>query len=125
MLAVTEVTDGDAEAILQKSVQAVGKSCVVRLRGLPFSCSEADVVQFFSGKLTVSLETVDPFLSSLLIRWNNYSSQCFVGLEIVENGVTIVTDHRGRKSGDAFVRFCSQAAADEALLRDRDVMGNR
>ncbi|KAA8592487.1 hypothetical protein FQN60_017942, partial [Etheostoma spectabile] len=69
---VYEVTNSDAEAILKKAVQAPAENGVVRLRGLPFSCTEADIVQFFSG------------------------------LDIVENGITFVTDHKGRNSGEAF-----------------------
>ncbi|XP_031161127.1 G-rich sequence factor 1 [Sander lucioperca] len=92
---VYEVTNSDAEAILKKAVQAPAEDGVVRLRGLPFSCTEADIVQFFSG------------------------------LDIVENGITVVTDRKGRNSGEAFVQFSSQEAADEALQRDREVIGNR
>lgn len=92
---VYEVTNSDAEAILKKAVQLPVEDGVVRLRGLPFSCTEDDIVHFFSG------------------------------LDIVENGITIITDQRGRKSGDAFVQFSTQKAADEALQRDREVIGNR
>ncbi|KAM9360997.1 G-rich sequence factor 1 [Symphorus nematophorus] len=92
---VYEVTNSDAEAILKKAVQTQADDGVVLLRGLPFTCTEADIVQFFSG------------------------------LDIVENGVTIVTDHAGRNSGQAFVQFSCQEAADEALQRDREVIGNR
>ncbi|XP_040010661.1 G-rich sequence factor 1 [Xiphias gladius] len=92
---VYEVTNSDAEVILKKAIQAPADKRVVRLRGLPFTCVEADIVHFFSG------------------------------LDIMENGITIVTDHRGRKSGEAFVQFSSQEAADEALQRDREVIGNR
>ncbi|XP_071340023.1 G-rich sequence factor 1 [Trachinotus anak] len=94
-LEVYEVTNRDAETILKKAVQPPPDSPVVRLRGLPFTCTEDDIVQFFSG------------------------------LEIMENGITIVTDHRGRRSGEAFVQFSSQESADEALQRDREVIGNR
>nr|XP_046241922.1 G-rich sequence factor 1 [Scatophagus argus] len=90
---VYEVTDTYAEAILKKSVQS--PDGVVRLRGLPFTCTEADIVHFFSG------------------------------LDIAENGITIVTDYNGRHTGNAFVQFSSQKAADEALQRDREVIGNR
>lgn len=93
---VYEVTNNDAEVILKKAVQTpAAEDGVVRLRGLPFSCTEADIVQFFSG------------------------------LEIAENGVNIVRDYKGRNSGEAFVQFSSQKAADEALQRDREVIGNR
>lgn len=92
---VYEVTNREAEAILKKAIQPPRDDGVVRLRGLPFVCTEADIAQFFSG------------------------------LDIVENGITIITDHIGRNTGKAFVQFYSQKAADEALLRDREVIGNR
>ncbi|XP_060927645.1 G-rich sequence factor 1 [Limanda limanda] len=92
---VSEVTNSDAEAILNKAVTAPAESWVVKLRGLPFSCCQDDIAHFFSG------------------------------LDIAQNGVTVVTDHRGRNSGEAFVQFVSQEAADGALKRDRDSIGNR
>lgn len=96
---VFEVTNSDAEAILKKEVEEAANprpsDWVVRLRGLPFSSSEADIVQFFTG------------------------------LDMVQNGITIVTDHRGRNSGEAYVQFTSREAFEEALLRDRMVIGNR
>ncbi|KAG7489096.1 G-rich sequence factor 1 [Solea senegalensis] len=92
---VYEVSNSDAEAILTKALQAPTNGCVVRLRGLPFNCTEADIVQFFTG------------------------------LDIKENGINVITDRRGRKTGEAFVQFNSQEAADEALQRDREVIGNR
>ncbi|XP_070689464.1 G-rich sequence factor 1 [Pempheris klunzingeri] len=91
---VSEVTNSDAEVLLKSSIQMASDDGVVRLRGLPFTCTEADVAHFFSG------------------------------LDIVENGITIVSD-RGRRSGEAFVQFSSQEAANEALKRDREVIGNR
>ncbi|KAM3867615.1 G-rich sequence factor 1 [Diretmus argenteus] len=92
---VNEVTDSDAEAMLIDSVQTPDGDGVVRLRGLPFSCTEADIRLFFAG------------------------------LEIAEDGVTIVLDHKGRNSGEAYVQFTSQQTADEALQRDRELIGNR
>lgn len=56
---------------------------------------------------------------------NSGSVFYFAGLEVVEDGITMVTNHRGRRSGEAFVQFSSQEAADKALQRDREVMGNR
>lgn len=92
---VYEVTNTDAEAILKSAVVGASSDCVVRLRGLPYSSSEADIVQFFSG------------------------------LDIVQNGITIVTDHQGRNSGQAYVEFSSQEAFEEALSKDRKLIGNR
>lgn len=92
---VFEVTNSDAESILKSAAPALAERGVVMLRGLPFSATEDDVINFFSG------------------------------LDIKEQGVTMVTDFRGRHSGEAFVEFSSQRAADEALQRDRELMGSR
>lgn len=92
---VYEVTNSDAEAILKRAVQNPSADAVVRLRGLPYTSTEADITQFFSG------------------------------LDIMDKGIIIVTDRRGRNSGEAFVQFCSQEVADEALSRDREMIGNR
>ncbi|XP_061528335.1 G-rich sequence factor 1 isoform X1 [Phycodurus eques] len=92
---VYEVTNSDAEGILKKAALFPADTRVVRLRGLPFTCTEDDIVRFFYG------------------------------LEIMEKGITMVINSRGRRSGDAFVWFSSQEAADEALHRDRELIGNR
>uniref|UniRef100_A0A3P8WZ67 Uncharacterized LOC103397816 n=1 Tax=Cynoglossus semilaevis TaxID=244447 RepID=A0A3P8WZ67_CYNSE len=94
---VFEVTTSDAEAILKKALAQVAAddSTVVRLRGLPFTCTEDNIVQFFTG------------------------------LDIVENGITFVTDFTGRRSGEAFVQFSSHQEAVEALQKDREFIGNR
>ncbi|XP_041855941.1 G-rich sequence factor 1 [Melanotaenia boesemani] len=92
---VFEVTNTIAETILKTTVQAPADDGVVMLRGLPFSCTEDDIAHFFSG------------------------------LDIVENGITIVADFRGRNSGEAYVRFSSQEAADKALQKDRELIGHR
>lgn len=47
------------------------------------------------------------------------------GLDIVENGITFVTDFTGRRSGEAFVQFSSHQEAVEALQKDREFIGNR
>ncbi|XP_056125994.1 G-rich sequence factor 1 [Rhinichthys klamathensis goyatoka] len=92
---VYEITNKDAEAILKATQPITESDGVVRLRGLPFSCTEKDIIQFFSG------------------------------LDIVKDGVTIVLNRKGRNSGDAFVEFVTKEMAEKALKRDRDVIGNR
>lgn len=92
---VYEVTDEDAETILKNAVEGQSSDNVVRLRGLPFSSSEEDIVQFFSG------------------------------LDIVQNGITIMTNRLGRNSGQAFVEFSSQESFEEALRKDRELIGHR
>lgn len=46
-------------------------------------------------------------------------------MDIVEDGVTIVLNKKGRNSGDAFVQFATKEMAEKALKRDREVIGNR
>uniref|UniRef100_H3C2H6 RRM domain-containing protein n=1 Tax=Tetraodon nigroviridis TaxID=99883 RepID=H3C2H6_TETNG len=92
---VYEVTERDAEAIIKKAAEAQADDGVVRLRGLPFTSTEADITRFFSD------------------------------LDIMENGITIITDYAGRNSGDAFVPFVSPAAAARALPLARALLGGR
>ncbi|XP_049326781.1 G-rich sequence factor 1 isoform X3 [Astyanax mexicanus] len=92
---VYEVTNRDAEAIMKGSDMSPIKDGVVRIKGLPFNCSEEDVLEFFSG------------------------------LDVAKEGVTFVLDHRGRKTGDAFVKFANQEIANQALQRDKDYIGKR
>lgn len=83
---------------MSQSAQALPASptdSTVRLRGLPYSCTEQDIVNFFSG------------------------------LSIADEGITLVFDQRGRKSGEAFVQFVSQENAEQALQKHRHEIGSR
>lgn len=92
---VFEVTNRDAESILKKAISPPADNRVVWLRGLPFNSTEADIAMFFSG------------------------------LDIVENGIVIVTDRKGRSTGRAFVQFSSQESTEKALQRNGELIGNR
>ncbi|CAH0559214.1 unnamed protein product [Brassicogethes aeneus] len=67
----------------------------VRLRGLPFGCSKEEIAQFFTG------------------------------LEIVPNGITLLTDYSGRSSGEAYVQFVNREVAEKALQKHREKIGHR
>lgn len=129
-----EVTESDAEAIIKKATEAPADDGVVRLRGLPFSSTEADIAQFFSGSwhnlLLCWPLLIDRHKNSFtwLLTVGNWKRFFFFNLsdlDIVENGITIVTDYEGRNSGEAFVQFFSKEAAEKALQRDREIMGGR
>jgi heterogeneous nuclear ribonucleoprotein F/H len=67
----------------------------VRLRGLPFGCSKEEIAQFFSG------------------------------LEIVPNGISLLTDYTGRSTGEAYVQFVNKEVAEKALQKHKDKIGHR
>uniref|UniRef100_A0A8C9VJW4 G-rich RNA sequence binding factor 1 n=1 Tax=Scleropages formosus TaxID=113540 RepID=A0A8C9VJW4_SCLFO len=77
------------------TVQLPAADGVVKLRGLPFSCTVEDIVHFFEG----------------------------LSLDIVGGGVTLVFDAHGRNTGIAYVEFASQEMADQALQKDRERIG--
>jgi heterogeneous nuclear ribonucleoprotein F/H len=68
---------------------------VVKLRGLPFTATKADITDFFTG------------------------------IDIESNGILIVTDFNGRPKGEAFVQFTTEAGAKKALRRNKENMGHR
>ncbi|KAK9820974.1 hypothetical protein WJX81_005655 [Elliptochloris bilobata] len=73
---------------------------VLKLRGLPFSASAAEVAAWFAGG----------------------------GLPIAQlsaDNVRLITNREGRATGQAFVEFPTQAEAEAGLAMDRQMMGNR
>mmetsp|Transcript_34670 Transcript_34670/g.76260 ORF Transcript_34670/g.76260 Transcript_34670/m.76260 type:complete len:284 (+) Transcript_34670:937-1788(+) len=72
-----------------------GAHVVVKMRGLPYSASESDIVSFFGG------------------------------LRICANGVSIGKDANGRASGEAHVEFCSEHDASAAMSLNRQRIGSR
>lgn len=68
---------------------------VLRMRGLPFSATRADVVHFFRD------------------------------LEVIEGSIKFATRSDGRVTGEAYVEFDSPQTAADAMKRDRCTMGNR
>ncbi|KAJ8263033.1 hypothetical protein COCON_G00154900 [Conger conger] len=93
---VYEVSSSEAEDILRQSDQFLAqRRRMVKLQGLPYSCTEKDVAEFFSG------------------------------LEIVPDGVALVTDHKRRNIGLAYVEFTSQEMAERAVAKDGNTMGTR
>lgn len=70
-------------------------SIVVKMRGLPYSTTEAEIASFFSG------------------------------LKIASGGVSIGRDAQGRASGEAHVEFVSDQDAQSAMLLNRQRIGSR
>jgi RNA recognition motif-containing protein len=74
---------------------AVPVGGIVRLRGLPWTCTESDVVNFFHG------------------------------IPIVPNGVHFVRNAHGKATGEAFVQVHAQESVHFALQRHKKMMGRR
>ncbi|PAA48730.1 hypothetical protein BOX15_Mlig007904g3, partial [Macrostomum lignano] len=69
--------------------------CIVHLRGLPYQCSKADIVNLFDG------------------------------LEIADNGIALLLETDGRCTGEGFVQFASARSMPRALARHREYIGDR
>lgn len=85
-----------AQAFLSRGAQAI-----IRMRGLPFTCSAQQVVEFFGRG--------DP--------------RCQVLGD--EEGVLFVKNHDEKPTGDAFVLFANDEAAQLALAKHRENIGAR
>mmetsp|Transcript_2523 Transcript_2523/g.3714 ORF Transcript_2523/g.3714 Transcript_2523/m.3714 type:complete len:314 (-) Transcript_2523:282-1223(-) len=70
-------------------------SSVIRLRGLPFTATKTDILNFFQG------------------------------LDVLEESVKFVMRPDGRVSGEAFVTLSTPSEAEAAMLRHRNLIGNR
>merc|ERR1719471_1325923 len=74
---------------------SVDEDAVVKLRGLPFSATKADIFDFFSG------------------------------LQIEENGILMVNDYQGRPKGECYVQFTTTDGSSKALNKNKANMGHR
>eukprot|EP00250_Pteridium_aquilinum_P033242 c5358_g1_i1 orf=678-2033(-) len=73
----------------------MGYTGVVRMRGMPYSCTLADITIFFKG------------------------------MEIVPDGIFLCTHGDGRPTGEAFVEFVDEDTASRAMQLHREPMGSR
>ena len=90
-------TDAESMDALRGEIEEHDTGWVVRLRGLPFSASADEVLEFFDG-----LEVVG-------------------GAE----GVVFIWGRDRRPLGEAYVEFPSEEVQQEAMKRDRNKMGPR
>ncbi|KAG6551429.1 hypothetical protein Mapa_007075 [Marchantia paleacea] len=68
---------------------------VVRMRGMPYSCTSADITAFFKG------------------------------MQVVPDGIFLCTHADGRPTGEAFVEFMNEETAARAMQLHREPMGTR
>jgi heterogeneous nuclear ribonucleoprotein F/H len=89
---------GPKTGVLAPHVEHTG---VLKLRGLPFSATKDDIVDFFNGAGDLELAP------------------------LVHDSIHVVASLDGRPSGVAFVEFGSPQEAMTAMARDRSSMGTR
>lgn len=87
-----------AQAFLSRGAQVI-----IRMRGLPFTCSAQQVVEFFTN--------------------HKKESRC----EILgaEEGILFVKNHDDKPTGDAFVLFATEEYAHRALQKHKQNIGSR
>ncbi|RMB96735.1 hypothetical protein DUI87_26800 [Hirundo rustica rustica] len=120
---------------------------VVKVRGLPWSCSTEEVQRFFSdckilngalgirfiytregrpsGEAFAELESEEDVKLALKKDRETMGHRYVEGLEIVPNGITLPVDFQGRSTGEAFVQFASQEIAEKALKKHKERIGHR
>lgn len=77
-------------------------SCIVKLRGLPWSATVDDILKFFKDCKVKGAKAGMPTA-----------------------GIHMTTSREGRPSGEAFVEFVDEEDVEKALQKDREHMGNR
>ena len=82
-------------AVIEESNTGTSGDNVVRLRGLPWTATENDLVNFFSG------------------------------ITIQPNGITFQLNSEGKPTGEAYVQLATKRDFDEATARHKNYMGSR
>lgn len=92
-----EAADSDLAAVKRVLEDSRLQGYVVRLRGLPYSATAADVSEFFSG---VQLSGEDP-------------------------AIVFAQSFDGRPTGEAYVELANEEALSMAMMRHKELMGSR
>ncbi|XP_065756498.1 heterogeneous nuclear ribonucleoprotein H2 isoform X4 [Phocoena phocoena] len=123
---------------------------VVKVRGLPWSCSADEVMRFFSdckiqngtsgirfiytregrpsGEAFVELESEDEVKLALKKDRETMGHryvEVFKSNSVEMDWMTLPVDFQGRSTGEAFVQFASQEIAEKALKKHKERIGHR
>ncbi|XP_061439394.1 G-rich sequence factor 1 [Rhineura floridana] len=120
---VFEIHNEDVSAImknLHSSLTSVTNDGVVRLRGLPYSCSELDISQFFSGLTIINITFV------MDQRGRRKTGDAFVQFATPEMANQALLKHKeeiGRRYIEIFPSQKSEIRTHNGFFRGRKMMG--
>lgn len=103
---------------------------VVRIRGLPWSCSVDEVQRFFSGMclLIMAFKKTPRRIKQIKNGFMRLSPPPPADCKIVNNGgggIHFTYTREGRPSGEAFVEMETEEDLKIAVKKDRETMGHR
>lgn len=91
---------------------------VVRIRGIPWSCSKDEIVDFFNGKQL--------FSDQLMYLFSNYNRFSDCNVKNGTEGVHFVHAHEsGKPSGEAFIELETSEDVDKAKKHTMGYIGTR
>jgi heterogeneous nuclear ribonucleoprotein F/H len=89
---------------------------VIKLRGLPWSCTVQDIIQFLEPIKVVYKSKINDLKYPSEI--NDISAQ-------LEPAVFITLNDQGRPSGEAFIELEDEKSIDSALTKNNNLIGQR
>lgn len=103
--------------------------CILKLRGLPFSATVHDIVQFFSDPQLTLSQPVDlsqcVYVALFALKMGLFTFQSARTSTCPAHSVHVASLADGRPSGQAFVEFASEEDAQMALRKNRATLGTR
>jgi heterogeneous nuclear ribonucleoprotein F/H len=92
----------------------------VKLRGLPWSCTEEDIIRFFSG-----ISIANNSLNDQIEHAEAINGESFEENSRVRPAVYLIMNTEGRPSGEAFVELETEGDSQAALNRNNAKIGQR
>ncbi len=82
---------------------------VIKLRGLPWSCTQDDIVKFLEGVKIVK----------------HFKKEPYQDVETEKNAIYMMTYADGRPNGEAFIQVEDEGDVEVAVKKDNALMGQR